>query len=45
MTKYAPSLVSNTDPNCYKMVGNFSATDTWQSQFYFGGPGQGVSCP
>jgi hypothetical protein len=45
MTKYAPSLISDTNPNCYKMVGNFSATDAWQSQFYFGGPGQGLSCP
>lgn len=45
MTKYAPSLISNTNPNCYKIVGNFSATDAWQSQFYFGGPGQGVGCP
>lgn len=45
IAKYAPSSVTQTNPACYKAVGNFNAADAWGIQFYFGGPGQNILCP
>jgi hypothetical protein len=39
-----PYVTLSTNSNCYNLVKNFEADDSFQSQFYFGGPGQTLNC-
>ncbi len=48
-TRYLPNAENGkakaTNPKCYNITANFDANDEWQSQCYFGGPGQNPDCP
>jgi len=45
MSRYAPTSVYATDPQCYDIEGHFDNTGSWEAYFWWGGSGRNSGCP